>query len=291
MHEVRCALTLNSGYADKSEDCGIGVYSESVFNSAYGCVEGASLVEAAAVCAADGARLCTVLEMAAGCTAGTGCGHDADLIWTGTECDPTPAKAIIAAGNSGNGNALPTACVPTDELHEVRCCSDVQLPGYADKTEACGMPVWTESDFASAYGCVHNANYGEATAVCAADGARMCTVAELEADCTAGTGCGHDADMIWGEPCSDAFVIIGNPTNNGLAADGNLAAACVDPFSTHEARCCSDFPIEGYSNKTEDCGYAVIRSQASLMASAACTMRLWPTTRPSALPTAHVCAR
>ena len=37
-------------------------------------------------------------------------------------------------------------CVPTDELHEVRCCSDVQLPGYADKAEACGMPVWTESN-------------------------------------------------------------------------------------------------------------------------------------------------
>jgi len=40
-------------------------------------------------------------------------------------------------------------------------------------------------------------NHGEAAALCAAGGGRLCTKAELEADCAKFTGCAHDDDLIW----------------------------------------------------------------------------------------------
>jgi hypothetical protein len=54
---------------------------------------------------------------------------------------------------------------------------------------------------------LQDATFAEASAVCEEDGARLCTKAEIQADCTAGTGCGHDADLIWtGEKCNgDSF--------------------------------------------------------------------------------------
>ena len=37
----------------------------------------------------------------------------------------------------------------------------------------------------------------EAEELCEAAGARLCTVAELNLDCAAGTGCEFDAEPIW----------------------------------------------------------------------------------------------
>jgi len=46
-------------------------------------------------------------------------------------------------------------------------------------------------------GCHSDKTFAEAEAICIKAGARLCTKDELEADCTAGTGCGHDRDLIW----------------------------------------------------------------------------------------------
>ena len=48
-----------------------------------------TFAEAEAICQAAGARLCTTAELVKGCTAGTGCGYDAQLVW-GTVPDPPP---------------------------------------------------------------------------------------------------------------------------------------------------------------------------------------------------------
>lgn len=49
------------------------------------CNHEASWAEAEVFCAAMGGRLCTQEEMAGGCTRGTGCQHDSDMLWTSTE--------------------------------------------------------------------------------------------------------------------------------------------------------------------------------------------------------------
>ena len=50
-------------------------------NSGWPCSRDKTFAEAKAICEAAGARLCTAAELAAGCTAGTGCQFDFELIW------------------------------------------------------------------------------------------------------------------------------------------------------------------------------------------------------------------
>jgi hypothetical protein len=230
------------------------------------------------VCYADGARMCTMDELTLGCTAGTGCGHDADLVRSSDPCSPpagidpgfgvppTPPYTWVSKGNPsavvvGEADSL---CVGSDTLHEVRCCSDVELPGYTQKHA--GDPlgvgsgefievdcaVWGESQFTSvgdgAAGCVNGASYGEARDICSADGARLCTKAEMERGCTAGTGCGHDADLVrTSDPCQPdyAWLIIGS--SGSIAEEGG--AACGRTSEMNEVRCCSDVAVDGYTQQ------------------------------------------
>jgi hypothetical protein len=80
---------------------GLTVWSESS-HLGFNCVSDATFEEAANVCISTGARLCTAAEMSAGCTAGTGCGHDDDMIWTSTDLHSCPAGAAVADGSSCN---------------------------------------------------------------------------------------------------------------------------------------------------------------------------------------------
>jgi len=63
------------------------------------------------------------------------------------------------------------------------CCSDVDLGG--DWRRRNGCDVWVESN---GLDC-HRTTYAEEYLICEVFGARLCTRAELESDCTAGTGC------------------------------------------------------------------------------------------------------
>jgi hypothetical protein len=54
-----------------------------------------------------------------------------------------------------------------------------------------------------AYSCLHSRVYAVAEAGCAADGARICTQGEIEAECAKGVGCGHNSDHVWSStPCT-----------------------------------------------------------------------------------------
>ena len=84
------------------------------------------------------------------------------------------------------------------EQHEVRCCSDVYLGSGWKRHVNCanaGYNVWGESEINGV--CKNAATYDEARDLCLEMNSRLCTKEELLADCTRGTGCGHDADMIW----------------------------------------------------------------------------------------------
>ena len=70
---------------------------------------------------------------------------------------------------------------------QVRCCSDKALPGWVKKS-SCFM-VWGGSDEWGARGCSRDKTFAEAERICREDAdARLCTVAELEGDCTQGAG-------------------------------------------------------------------------------------------------------
>ena len=65
-------------------NCGIrtdcSVWGESAAGS-WVCSRDKTFAKAEAICQAAGARLCTVAEVEDGCTVGTGCGYDTQLIW------------------------------------------------------------------------------------------------------------------------------------------------------------------------------------------------------------------
>ena len=66
---------------------------------------------------------------------------------------------------------------------QVRCCSDVQLPGWKPPRDDCS--VWGESD--AGWLCARNKTFAEAETICQDASARLCTVAELEGGCSAGS--------------------------------------------------------------------------------------------------------
>ena len=55
--------------------------------------------------------------------------------------------------------------------------------------------MWGGSD--EGFDCQENKTFAQAEAICATAGARLCTVAELEGSCAAGSGCGFDSELIW----------------------------------------------------------------------------------------------
>ena len=56
--------------------------------------------------------------------------------------------------------------------------------------------MWGGSD--EGFDCARRKTFAQAEAICDGVGARLCSVAELEAGCTAGTGCHFDWDLVWG---------------------------------------------------------------------------------------------
>jgi hypothetical protein len=131
----------------------------------------------------------------------------------------TPNAVTVSCGNPANNNCLDDYCAPASELHEVRCCSDEQIDNYQQRNEC---EVWAESQFLSVGeggdGCVHDADLGTAIAVCAVDGARLCTLSEIQGACTAGTGCGHDADSIWTDDvCNNVDLFLTDGTLRNYA--------------------------------------------------------------------------
>ena len=127
------------------------------------------------------------------------CGTDGGA-WGNCNCDDDAAWRIaetccyeVACGSADNTNCDETPhCAAEAALHEVRCCSDAYNPGWSQHDESC---PWAASDLGS--GCARNMNHGAAVAYCAAEGGRLCTKAELEADCTKFSGCTHDDELIW----------------------------------------------------------------------------------------------
>ena len=69
------------------------------------CAQGKTFAEAEAICQAAGARLCTTAELVNGCTAGTGCMFDFELVW-GVSSPPPPSTT-----------GLGVTTTPTERVH------------------------------------------------------------------------------------------------------------------------------------------------------------------------------
>ena len=137
---------------------------------------------------------------------GSGCLNQGDPTsavgpWCGEDCSHLIVCGSSYAACSGNSVAADNR-----ELHEVRCCSGTYVGTGWVKDQTCtqaGFDVWGGSKInGTCYGDGWSGgaqDYYSAKAICesVAEGVRLCTSAELLADCTKGSGCDHNYDMIW----------------------------------------------------------------------------------------------
>jgi len=112
---------------------------------------------------------------------------------------PTP-QVLLACGASVGVCSGQTQVANINELHGVRCCRDSSTdPGDAwdrFRPQTCPENVWGASNDANGV-CQVASNYEDADGMCTGLGGRLCTAAELLADCTRGTGCSLDLEMVW----------------------------------------------------------------------------------------------
>ena len=195
-HAVRCCSDTAVAGWSKKNGC-------SVWGASPGCADDKTYAEASAHCTAAGGRLCTHDELEADCTAGTGCSFDSKDIWSAeakcvvshTDVGTTihgyktvkPGRADIAGKESCSDPQASGATM------SVRCCSDTSQAGWVKKNSC---SVWGGSDDMDGT-CHTGKTHAEAEAICAAANSRLCTAAELEGDCTRGSGCGFDSQGVW----------------------------------------------------------------------------------------------
>ena len=261
---------------------------------------GDSWGHAGSICMAIGSRLCTVAELQAEETRGTGCEHDNEWVWAAEACD---GGHMTAVGGNHNGQNRCTdtgeceagqnpctcdaRCTP-DTTHEaVRCCADVDpsigetclTVGYTtgcsalscDELGALYGGAWRTTDANFLRGsdqvCGESDNgfntdgtnlcfggqvgggadtfidsWGHAASICMAIGSRLCTVAELQAEETRGTGCDHDNEWVWAaEACDGGHMtaVGGNHNGQNRCVDTGECEAGQNPC-TCTARCTAD---------------------------------------------------
>ena len=87
------------------------------------------------VCAAQGARLCTLEEIALGCTADSNCAGDGELVWTADDCEDPGAEFVCTQANCQQVN------VPCDTV-DLDDAENMQKILVADETAAFATHGW-----------------------------------------------------------------------------------------------------------------------------------------------------
>jgi len=229
LHEVRCCSDVSLPGWTKNFWC--DVWTESDFGG--DCFEEKDFSSAESICILKNGRLCTKEELEKNCAKGSGCGFDYDFVWSSTPGDPTEMPTVaqslrpswvpsfaptlsIAPSSSSSPTIVEyefyfalcgrrdrcserEGSYPVDTEHEVRCCAEEKIDNSFKKKANCD--VWASSYINGK--CIKEATHQEASISCSNIGARLCTVDELNGDCTRGTGCGFDNEIIWSSALAD----------------------------------------------------------------------------------------
>lgn len=196
-HEVRCCSDTAKDGWNKADTCDVWAQSDlaGADGSAPECQWRKTYFEADAICAANGGRLCTKLEILNRCTINTGCDFDVQFIWTSSapESPLEPGQWTICGKNGGycnsGGGYVADRWTSEEDSAHTRCCSDTPIPG------------WTQKDWCSVYttsgSCSGEITYDAAVQFCANEGGRLCTKEEYLDNCASGTGCNYDHELLW----------------------------------------------------------------------------------------------
>lgn len=97
--------------------------------------------DAVALCSAAGGRLCTLGELEAGATRGTGCNLDVKHVWTRSSCGSAGNSAWAAHGRDGfDPRCLSGEATAPDGGAAVRCCADTVVAAFAASRPETAQP-------------------------------------------------------------------------------------------------------------------------------------------------------
>lgn len=105
------------------------------------------------LCQSVGARLCTLEEVAKDVTAGTGCGIDAQRIWTSTFCNDSDTGVVgryTLYGKSTFNNIDSIRCSDAtigNGVASIRCCGDAPLFSTTDSSQTITQSTSANSTF------------------------------------------------------------------------------------------------------------------------------------------------
>merc|ERR1711933_5336 len=204
LHEVRCCKDERTSVF-KTNRCQ-GVWAASELGGS--CHPEKTYDEAKGNCEEYDSRLCTKDELSRGCTRGSGCSMDGQLIWSGTPVasdpvSPSPSNAptdssptdeseyYVVCGKGRGCNEGNEVLALASELHEVRCCKDEDAPGFKTRCDN----VWAASELGGS--CHREKTYDEAKGICEEYDSRLCTKEEISGQCTRGSGCSLDGHLVW----------------------------------------------------------------------------------------------
>jgi hypothetical protein len=192
---------------------------------------------AAAFCASVGGRLCTATEVDSGCARGTGCGNDADMVWTMTNATAPSPPPPGATCNAATLNSLLQIYVnPRDTTG---LCAGVYAQALA------GNNTW---DYLANCNCFLLFPQ---------------TVAMQQLACPPYSGADQTIASAWTE-CStiggNGVIAPVNGSCHEIACGSGDASTCIANYGTvngqercaldaelHEVRCCSDVPVTNWT--------------------------------------------
>ena len=136
----------------------------------------------------------------------------------------------------------PSQAAEEDLCTSTKSCAQLQADAGGDgwPTNKGDHQICGEADVGGV--CYDASTWQEATTICLSSGARLCTVEELEADETRGTGCQHNSKLVWSSNkggCGPAqhAVVVGN---SAMAGRAGMATACHDDTMPNAVSCCGD---------------------------------------------------
>ena len=235
---------------------------------------GTSHADALQICRAEGARLCTVAELADDVARNTGCKLEGAVVWTGDQCF---GGFMVAGGSSDKhrkrGYIVEPTCKPAStKRFSVRCCADTRAAIHAHhvanhepsglqtkpcaaltgwKTVAvtgadakdgsvdvlCGASKVTKNKKGEA-ACPKNngaLDYPTAAAICTNAGGMLCSVHELtELNLAQKTGCRTGRELVWTR--NECTLNDGGGSYSGMVVAGGSSASKDEPFCASTTR-------------------------------------------------------
>ena len=215
----------------------------------------------------------------------TGCNFDLERVWTSTRQGCPEGYTNTLAGAMGALQEIPQECTAIGETHPVRCCADTRplCRALADGSHSpchpsaslltCGELSWeetqsfggasvcAESDAEAMNGCTNDVTFEQAENICFGAGARLCTVAEIQAHETRNTGCMFNYEYIWTsevDECQSNQVMTLTGSGTTRVMPGNTyppaPPVCEDIISgTAAVSCCADASSKCGAHDPESC--------------------------------------